>query len=199
MAHARAQSGYTTLIQCDGQARYWSDFLGQNANAYLSASIHDIPWQEKQIVIYGKTHAIPRLSAWYSDTGATYTYSGITMHGAALPDFVSEIRTKICETTGYQFNSVLMNYYRHGRDKVGWHSDNEPELGKKICIASISLGAERVFRWRHKLLPDKRHVTLAHGSLLLMESPMQVYWEHCLPANAKLNTPRVNLTFRNIP
>jgi alkylated DNA repair dioxygenase AlkB len=186
------------LTQQDGRVRYWSDVLGQDADAYLDASVRNVPWRAERIKMYGREHPVPRLSAWFSDTGASYRYSGITMQGAPLPGFVARIRASVFRVSGHYFNSVLLNYYRDGRDKVGWHSDNEPELGADVLIASVSLGACRVFRLRHKSLPQSCDIRLAHGSLLLMEPPMQNHWEHCLPARPAISQGRVNLSFRNI-
>lgn len=187
-----------TLINKDGKAQYWSNFLDAQADRYLEESLTKIAWRAERLSIYGKTYPVPRLSAWYSDTGGSYTYSGIRMRGTPLPDFVRTIQSAILATTGYAFNSVLLNYYRDGRDKVAWHSDNEAELGTQVRIVSVSLGAERIFRLRHRNTRADCTISLAHGSLLLMEPPMQQYWEHCLPAKAGLYEGRVNLSFRNI-
>lgn len=169
-----------------------------DADRYLQEALRNVDWRAERITLYGKTYPIPRLSAWYSNVGASYTYSGITTQGGFLLKFMDELRVQIEEATQYPFNSVLLNYYRNGYDKVSWHSDNETELGRAVCIASISLGAVRTFRMRHNLSRNSCAIALEHGSMLLMEPPMQEHWEHCLPAKKGLDAGRVNLSFRYI-
>lgn len=188
-----------TLIDQQGRVRYWDDFLGgEEADRHMEAALDSVRWREEHVSMYGKTHAIPRLSAWYSDSQTPYRYSGIVMRGCALPRFLDRLRAKIVACTGREFNSVLLNYYRDGRDKVGWHSDDETELGADPCIASLSLGVPRVFRLRHKETRIVHSVLLAHGSLLLMEPPLQTHWQHCLPAVSGVSAARINLSFRHL-
>ena len=142
---------------------------------------------------------MPRLTAWFADAGLTYSYSGLALSPTPLPPSLDQLRARLQAATRLTFNSVLANRYRDGRDKMGWHADDEPELGDEIHIASISLGAARTFRLRAK--EGRRRgldIELAHGSLLVMRHPTQRHWEHCLPARAGVRNPRVNLTFRRI-
>ncbi len=170
----------------------------QDANRYLAAA-ERLHYRQETIRVYGRVHEIPRLTAWFSKEGRTYTYSGIAMAPEPFPPFLAEINERLREATGFDFNSVLVNHYRDGNDKVGWHSDDEPELGSEIQIASVSLGGTRDFKMRRK--DDHDDVVercLEHGSLLLMRHPTQKHWEHCIPPRKRTNEPRYNLTFRRI-
>lgn len=183
----------------DADVSYLGGFLSENdADNALKAAAQEQYVQER-ITIHGRTHDVPRLTMWYSDDGRSYTYSGIAMEPKPFPPFVMEMNDRIARKTGLSFNSVLINLYRDGNDKVGWHSDDERELGSEIHIASVSLGAERVFRMRcrndHSRVVD---CTLGHGSLLVMRHPTQLHWEHCLPPRKRIASPRYNLTFRTI-
>ena len=94
---------------------------------------------------------------------------------------------------------MLANLYRDGRDRMGWHRDDERELGAQPVIASISLGAARRFVLKQRADPKvSRAITLPHGSLLLMAGDTQAHYRHALPATAKAVGPRINLTFRRI-
>ena len=96
------------------------------------------------------------------------------------------------------YNSVLINYYRDGKDRVAWHSDDEKELGKNPVIGSISLGAERKFKLRHKQYKQngyKHEIVLKNGSFLLMRGETQHNWLHEIPRTALPIGSRVNLTF----
>lgn len=185
---------------CDGHAEYFADFFGAQADDYFEFLRDQIDWQEQEMTLYGKKIKIPRLTAWFSEEGKSYTYSGISQIGAPFPPAVKAIADKIKCETGYYFNSVLLNLYRDGRDKVYWHSDDEADLGDPadVDIASVSLGAERKFQLRHKMTGEKNEVPLQHGSLLIMHHPMQKFWEHQIPLQKGVQDPRINLTFRNI-
>ena len=132
------------------------------------------------------------------DAQAHYQYSGLSLSPQPWLPTVKAIRRKIEKRCCHRFNSVLINLYRDGKDSNGWHSDNEPELGENPVIASLSLGATRRFRLRHKyrkaLAPYS--IDLPHGSLLLMAGTTQQYWQHCLSKTARQVGPRINLTFR---
>ena len=168
------------------------------ADDFLAALIAEIPWRQERITLYGKEHALPRLTAWHGDPGKNYTYSGLRLRVAPWTPTLLAIREKITAASGAAFNSVLLNYYRHGADSVAWHSDDEPELGKTPIIGSVSFGAARVFQMKHKYQPHLRHsLHLLHGSLLIMQGETQTYWLHQLPKRRDLLHPRINLTFRN--
>ncbi len=156
-------------------------------------------WRQETIKLYGRESPVPRLSAWYGDPGAAYTYSNIAMQPEPWSPPLLEIRTLVEQEAGTKFNSVLCNLYRDGRDSVAWHSDDESELGCRPVIASVSLGATRTFQLRHRAQRDLRHSTdLTHGSLLLMRGPTQRHWRHQVPKTSRSVGPRINLTFRTI-
>ena len=154
----------------------------------------------EEVVVFGRRVIQPRLTAWYGDPGCAYAYSGIRLEPSPWSATLRDLKARIEAATAEAFNSVLLNYYRDERDSVGFHSDDEPELGPRPVIASLSLGAERVFVMRHKSdrkLPPVR-LTLASGSLLLMKGDTQRHWQHGVPKEARPCGARVNLTFRRI-
>ncbi|AMM51116.1 2OG-Fe(II) oxygenase [Rufibacter sp. DG15C] len=159
----------------------------------------EVAWRQEEIKLFGKSIPQPRLTAWYGDEGKSYTYSGLTWQPLPWLPILSQLREKLLETTGISFNSVLLNLYRNGQDSMGWHADDEPELGKNPVIASISLGQERSFHFRHRTQTGlKEKLLLSSGSLLLMAGETQHHWQHQVPKSAKPLEPRINLTFRVI-
>jgi alkylated DNA repair dioxygenase AlkB len=156
-------------------------------------------WRQDSISMYGKAVPIPRLQAWYGDPGRRYTYSGIEMAPQPWTPALLEVKAAIESEAGVTFNSVLCNRYRDGSDSVAWHSDDEPELGVDPVIASVSFGARRPFRFRHRTDPElTSEIELAPGSLLLMRGATQACWRHQIPKTAKAIGERINLTFRVI-
>lgn len=172
-------------------------FSPAESSVYFRRLTEEIEWRQDEITIFGKKVMQPRLTAWYGD--AAYTYSGITMHPEPWTDILLAIRQRAEEYAGGSFNSVLLNLYRDGNDHMGWHRDNEKELGKEPVIASVSFGAERTFQLRRYTTKDnKLSIDVADGSLVLMRGAIQGYWEHQLPKRLKVKEPRINLTFRTI-
>ncbi|TYT25655.1 alpha-ketoglutarate-dependent dioxygenase AlkB [Luteimonas viscosa] len=158
-----------------------------------------LPWRVHRVRLFGREIDSPRLSCWIGDRGTTYRYSGVRHHPSAWPDALLPIRERLIRETGVAFNSVLANLYRDGRDCMGWHSDDEPELGAQPVIASLSLGATRRFVLRHRSDPmHKLVLELPHGSLLVMRGATQEDYRHALCRTAKRVGPRINLTFRRI-
>lgn len=182
----------------DGKLIYEENWL-DSAEAWtlFDALYHEIEWEEGEVFIFGRWHRIPRLQAWYGEPELTYTYSGKKLQTKAWTKTLEAIKNKL-ESRGYEFNSVLLNLYRDGNDKMGWHRDNEKELGEQPIIASVSLGAEREFQMRHKETKHKVSVHLSHGSLLIMAEDTQSCWYHQLPQRKRCTRPRINLTFRKI-
>jgi alkylated DNA repair dioxygenase AlkB len=158
-----------------------------------------LQWQQVPIVLFGKRMLQPRLVAWYGDPGVTYRYSGASFKATGWLDPLDAIRAALLRELGINFNSVLCNRYRDGRDSMGWHSDDEPELGARPKIASVSFGAERPFHLRAKdrqSTPVK--LNLGHGSVLLMAGETQRNWQHSLPKLTRNCGERINLTFRQL-
>ena len=176
---------------------FWPNWLsGPEADQLLSRAIEQTDWRQDNIRIAGKTIPLPRLQNWFGDPATSYTYSGIRLQAVSFPNWMEQLRLSVEGQTGQRFNRALVNYYRHGRDSVDWHADDEKELGPAPVIASVSLGAERVFQLRHNLSKEKLAISLPHGSLLLMGAGIQQYWQHRLAKVRDLQEPRVNLTFR---
>ena len=158
-----------------------------------------LEWRPEQLRIYGRRIEAPRLTAWYGDTDKDYYYSGLVHTSISMPPLLDQIRQNLLVHLGRHFNSVLGNMYRHGRDLIGWHSDDEPELGCSPIIASLSFGATRYFDLRSVAEPRRKHrLELKSGSLLLMSGETQRNWQHSVPKQTTISNPRINLTFRNI-
>ncbi len=185
----------------DADISLWPAFLGEHeATALLRELLGAIPWRRDTITVFGRTHPIPRLHQWFADDGRAYTWSGLTMEPAPWPDGLLRIRARLLAHTGVDFDGCLANLYRDGQDAMGWHADDEPELGPEPVIASVSLGASRDFQLRHRTRKDlpTTTITLPHGSLLVMEGPTQAHWKHQLPRRMRVVEPRINLTFRRM-
>jgi alkylated DNA repair dioxygenase AlkB len=185
----------------DGELYYLHKLeLGRDDDAIFDRLIADVTWRQERILVWGKMYLQPRLVAWYGDRGSDYTYSGIKLTPLPWTDLLLEIKVRVETVTAASFNSVLLNYYRDNRDSMGFHSDDEPELGPKPIIASISLGEERTFIMKHKLnkLVKPVRLKLASGSLLLMKGETQRYWSHGIAKESRPCGPRINLTFRQI-
>jgi alkylated DNA repair dioxygenase AlkB len=166
----------------------------------MFAALRDqVGWEHKEIEIAGRTFLQPRLTAWYGDPGARYSYSGITLEPVPWHPVLAEIRARIESDTGHRLNSVLCNLYRDGDDAMGWHSDREKELGPNPVIASVSLGAARRFVLKHrKKAAPNVVIELEGGSLLLMTGSTQHEWRHTLPRTRTPVGARINLTYRRI-
>lgn len=185
----------------DAEVLYAShvDF-GEPDHALLAHLIEAIPWRSESIVLWGKTYVQPRLIAWYGDPGASYTYSGLTLTPLPWTPALLGIKQRVEQLSDAVFNSVLLNYYRDGQDSMGFHSDDEPELGPAPIIASVSLGDERTFVLRHKKKKQLKPIRLplASGSVLLMRGDTQRNWRHAVEKEQRPCGPRINLTFRRI-
>ena len=175
-------------------------FSFKESDRIMLSLVTNIPWRQDMLMIAGKEIPVPRLQCWMGNPRARYGYSGLQLTPIGWSDNVLSIRRSVQSLTGIKFNSVLLNYYRDGKDSVSWHSDDEPELGLKPIIASVSFGAERIFQLRHKIRKDlpKYRIVLRNGSVLLMGDTLQSNWIHQLPKVRGLSQPRINLTFRNV-
>ncbi|MFM1754606.1 MAG: hypothetical protein RLZZ236_1545 [Bacteroidota bacterium] len=174
-------------------------FVKEQADTIFYELLKEIAWQQDNITVYGKTHPQPRLTALYGNDGKPYSYSNITMQPKPWNSLLQKIKYYIEASTECQFTTVLLNQYRDGKDSNGWHADNEKELGTNPIIASLSLGAERVFQLKHNTISEaKKNIILEHGSLLLMKGSTQHFWKHQIPKTTKPIGNRINLTFRSI-
>lgn len=164
------------------------------ADALFDRLRAETPWRQER----SRFGPFPRLTAWYADAGLTYSYSGVTHEAIPWTDTLTEVRRAVEAVAGTPFNSLLLNLYRDGHDSIGFHADDEPELGVNPVIASISLGAVRQFVLKHKASGTKETFNLAHGSLLVMAGACQHHWVHSVPKTKSVVRERINLTFRNI-
>lgn len=174
--------------------------LGQSDTLILRQLIAEVPWRSEEVVMWGRRMLQPRLTAWYGDPGARYAYSGLELDPLPWTPLLADLKRRVEAVAGATFNSVLLNYYRDHRDSVGFHSDNEPELGEWPVIASLSLGEERTFILKHKTSKQLEPVRLRleSGSLLLMRGETQRCWRHGVLKETRPCGARVNLTFRQI-
>jgi alkylated DNA repair dioxygenase AlkB len=162
--------------------------------------LRDTKWQQREMNMYGRKVLQPRLTAWYGDPDRTYVYSGIRNSPLPWTDLLRELKRRIEDCTDETYNSVLLNYYRDNNDSMGFHSDDEKELGPEPSIASLSLGDRRTFLFRHKHLKDSDTIAvpLPSGSVLLMKGATQRNYKHAINREARPCGPRINLTFRRI-
>src|SRR3569623_547157 len=188
------------LGAADADLTFIHAFYEPQACACLMQRLLDeTTWREDSITVLGKEYLQPRLSAWHGDDNSAYAYSGLNLRLHPLTPTLLQIRADIEGRTQCSFNSVLLNLYRHERDGVGWHSDNERELGPMPVIASLSFGATRSFRLRHKQNAHKPiAIDLTDGSLLIMAPVTQRHWRHAILKESLPIGPRINQTFRNI-
>ncbi|MEE2732444.1 MAG: alpha-ketoglutarate-dependent dioxygenase AlkB [Pseudomonadota bacterium] len=184
----------------DGEILWARRFYDEDTARQLYSRLQEeIPWRQDNIRIAGKEMPIPRLQAWFGDPGMNYTYSGMTLEPAPWSDTLLTIKEQIESYGDHRFNSLLANLYRNKHDSVGWHADNEPELGANPVIASLSLGAERTFQLKHRKHPERKlTLELASGDLLIMKGSLQHFWLHQIPKTRHATEPRINLTFRRI-
>ncbi|MDQ6697551.1 MAG: alpha-ketoglutarate-dependent dioxygenase AlkB [Actinomycetota bacterium] len=170
-----------------------------DADRLLTEVADTTPWRQELITLYGRQSPVPRLTAWHGDPQAVYTYSNIAMEPEPWSAPLLEIRALVEAEAATRFNSVLCNLYRHGRDSVAWHSDDEAELGPRPVIASVSLGDTRTFQLRHRTRSELRHqIELSHGCLLLMRGATQRHWKHQISKTARPVGRRINLTYRTV-
>jgi alkylated DNA repair dioxygenase AlkB len=160
--------------------------------------LHEQNWPDNRYVVAGRQFILPRLQTWHADPGIRYSYSNNLLETRAWTSLLSDIRAQVESYLKFSFNSVLVNLYRNGDDYVGWHSDNEPELGEQPFIASLTFGAERQFEFRHKKFSENGRILLRSGTLLIMHPDFQHYWLHSVPIDKSVTEGRINLTFRKV-
>lgn len=173
---------------------------GEPTDRLLARLIAEIPWRQQSIALFGKIHLQPRLICWMGDPDCAYRYSGTRWEPQPWHPLVDALRSRVEALTDARFNAVLLNLYRDGADSMGSHADDEPELGERPTIASLSFGAERAmhFRHRHDRTQPTQRIFLEDGDLLVMRGDTQSNWRHAIPKTRRPVGPRVNLTFRRI-
>ncbi|MDX1804646.1 MAG: alpha-ketoglutarate-dependent dioxygenase AlkB [Alcanivorax sp.] len=180
----------------------WPALLNDNAAKRLFEQLLSAAdWQQPLVQVFAKWHRVPRMTCWYGDAGVRYRYAGMEHSANGWPETLTPLRAAIETLTGLHFNSVLANLYRDGHDSMGYHSDDEAELGEQPWIASFSLGAERDFVLRPKYGAHRGQclrLPLQDNQLLLMNPAVQHHYQHALPRRARVHQSRINLTFRLI-
>lgn len=185
------------VYEADALRRYGQLYSAEQSQALLQQLIREIHWQDS-FVAYGRRFEIPRQQAWYAEQGIHYRYAENQLHRHDWIAPLRAIKQKVEDRCGEQFNSVLVTLYRDGKDYVGWHADDEKELGEQPVIASLSLGACREFHYRRKQTGQGHVIKLNDGELLVMPAGFQQDWEHCVPQQSGISMPRLNLTFRRV-
>ena len=187
------------LLPKDGTVNYYGKILDQKqSDKFYQTLLETIEWKNDEAVIFGKKILTKRKVAWYGDENFEYTYSNSTKKAIPWTKELLQLKKMAEEKTGEKFNSCLLNLYHDGSEGMAYHSDGEKDLKKDGAIASLSLGAERKFSFKHKETKEKVELILEHGSLLVMKDETQSFWLHRLPPTKKVFTPRINLTFRTI-
>lgn len=187
------------LAMQDADVSYFANFLThKHAKHLMDYFIANLQWQQPSITLYGQKRLIPRLQAWYGDENTQYEYSKLAMQPLPWDHRLLKLKQACEEACNARFNSVLANYYRHGNDSMGMHSDNEPELGEQAIIASVSLGQARRFTFKHIHSKQSQKIQLEHGSLLLMKGDTQRFWQHGINKSKTQLGPRLNFTFRYV-
>jgi alkylated DNA repair dioxygenase AlkB len=192
-------STHQNLLPKDGCVHYYPAIFSQDRCASLMVELmHSLDWRVDQLYMFGKLITTKRKVAWVGDEGCSYTYSGVKKEPQPWTPELSRIKCTLEEIAQRTFNSCLLNLYHDGSEGMGWHSDDEPELDQNAPIASLSLGGERTFSFKHKTDKTKASLLLENGSVLLMHAPTQEFWHHSLVKTSRPVGPRINLTFRAI-
>lgn len=187
------------MLPCDGTAHYFGPVMAPDAaRAFYDALLAKTAWRHDEVVIFGRRIVTAREMAWHGDAGLDYTYSGTTREALPWNGELLDLKRLVETESGETFNSCLLNLYHDGNEGMGWHSDDEKSLVREAAIASLSLGTERKFRFKHRRQPLTADVMLEHGSLLVMKGTTQANWLHCLPKSKRITEGRINLTFRKM-
>lgn len=187
------------LLPYDGTVYYYGKLLSNDvADRYLNCLLKTIAWKHDEAVMFGKHIVTKRKVAWYGDEAYSYTYSKKTKQALPWTDELKKLKDLVEQRTETKFNSCLLNLYHNGDEGMSWHSDDEKDLEENSAIASLSLGAERKFSFRHKQSKETVALMLEHGSLLVMKDTTQTHWHHQLPKTKKVTELRINLTFRRM-
>ena len=187
------------ILPFDGEVLNFSKIINsKEAQFYFNKLLLADFWAHDELLMFGKRIKTTRKVAWFGDLNYQYSYANSVKKAIPWTPELISIKNLIETKTGEVFNSCLLNLYHNGSEGMGWHQDNEKELGEKPVIASLSLGAARKFSLKHIQTKQKIDIVLEAGSLLIMKGKTQENWLHSLPKTTKVKFPRVNLTFRNI-
>lgn len=187
------------ILPFDGITNYHGLILDKKQCVfYYEKLMETIQFKNDEAIIFGKKIITKRKVAWYGESAYSYTYSKITKTANIFTKELLSLKGIVEKETGETFNSCLLNLYPSGAEGMAYHSDGEKMLKKEGAIASLSLGAERKFSFKHKENKQRIDIILENGSLLVMKKGTQTNWLHRLPPTKKVNSPRINLTFRTI-
>ncbi|MCT4698922.1 alpha-ketoglutarate-dependent dioxygenase AlkB family protein [Tenacibaculum haliotis] len=187
------------LLPKDGTVNYYGIVLSRlKADTYYNTLLNSIEWKNDEAIIFGKQIFTKRKVAWYAESSFDYSYSNSTKRALLFTNELLELKELVEKQTNETYNSCLLNLYHDGSEGMAWHSDGERDLKEQGAIASLSLGAERKFGFKHKETKETVYKVLEHGSLLVMKDETQKHWLHRLPPTKKIHRPRINLTFRTI-
>ncbi len=193
------QDSICNILPYDGEAEYHGIVLNsEQKNFYYNYLFEEIPWENDQAIVFGKHYVTKRKVAWFGNYEYNYKYSGITKRAHIWTPELLELKRLVEEVSGNTYNSCLLNLYHNGSEGMAWHSDGEKTLKENGAIASVTLGAVRKFSFKHKEKKQRVDIILENGSLLVMKGTTQKKWLHRLPPTKKVNSPRINLTFRTI-
>ncbi len=173
-----------------------SFFAREEADALFSELVAELAWESREIVLFGKRILQPRLVAWAGSV--PYRYSGQTLEPSPFVPSAERVLERTVERTGVPFNHLLANRYRDGRDSMGFHSDDEPELGPSPTVATVSFGETRRFVVVSRRGKERLEYRLARGSLLVMGGACQERYRHAVPKEPGITKERISLTFRKI-
>jgi len=194
-----ANDGSTNLLPYDGVVHYYGKVIThEDANNYFRTLMHTVDWKNDEAIMFGKHITTKRKAAWYGDASFSYTYSKVTKQALPWTTELYFLKQLAQQITGATYNSCLLNLYHNGDEAMAWHSDDEKTLAKDGAIASLSLGAERKFAFKHKRTGETISTLLEHGSLLVMKDATQTNWLHRLSKSRLVKDARINLTFRTI-
>ncbi|WP_420553168.1 alpha-ketoglutarate-dependent dioxygenase AlkB family protein [Tenacibaculum aiptasiae] len=187
------------LLPKDGTVNYHGIVLSrEEADKYYDVLLNSIAWKNDEAIVFGKLITTKRKVAWYAEKPFEYSYSNRTKTALIFNEELLELKELVEKETKETYNSCLLNLYHDGSEGMAWHSDGEKDLKKNGAIASLTLGAERKFGFKHKETKETVYKVLEHGSLLVMKDETQTHWLHRLPPTKKVHRPRINLTFRTI-
>ncbi len=190
---------FPNIINKDGQAIYFGSIINnEDKLSFFNDLLNNIEWRNDVVLMFGKEITTKRKAAFYADRGIEYTYANKTKKGLLWNAPLLEMKQLIESYTKSSYNACLLNLYHDGNEGMGWHSDDEKEILPNSSIASLSLGVDRKFSFKHKTTKETFSIMLENGSLLEMRGPIQKNWWHALPKTSKVISPRINLTFRQI-
>lgn len=187
------------LLPGDGEVYDHGRVFDHDDACTIFQNLHrEVPWQHDEAVFNGERITVARRVAWYGDAAWFYTYSGTTKQALLWTPTLLEVKARIEDLVGVEFNACLLNLYANGTEGMSWHSDDEAALGRNTTIVSVSLGASRRFDFKHKRDGRRASLVLDAGQLIVMTGTTQTHWLHQLAKTTKVTAPRISLTFRTI-